>query len=802
MSWIGNLFQYFSWRKPAVTESAELQEVLGALEDMRKELLHAGADASNAFGVGTRRSSVSENAYLENSFGAITPEYLQTVLPKIKKLALGHHDFALAISNIMHLGNTKQEVFFDDAVSPRNARKMRTHLIERERAWFPNSSMTGFVNALFLQAMVYGAISAEAVPNLNLTGLAYLTTVDAENIVFFMRGGLPRPYQLVRLVPINNKNSSPYIALNTEQYRYLPVMQGFSTPYGIPPFLAAMFSAEVQQNMSINFMNIARRLGAFGFLNVLLEAPGREKDKDGNWLETKDEYEKRVQGYIDKQATKIKDGFNNGYVVGVKGKHEFELAGNGTNASNAATMFELVDTQLSAGLKTDPSLLGRSRVVTETFGRVLLQILSSQVQTIQDMIADFLSFARLMELKMAGFKVTKVVTKFAPPLPGDAIKDQQERQLRISNVKELLALGIISLEQAAQELGYDQPAGGEGVPTPSSTKKTVPPAPDGRTEPSAVGKRFSQIFEMPDVYLAYDRTKWGDSKTQGFADGYINDTEAAYKKQARRIAESVGKVLVENADATVDEWVAIAQQGYEEGATAFQKDMPKVAKKHVPPMYKYYREDTSIFPKEASSVNSFAFTPPTPVLNLPDLRAIEWIQGRDVFYLSKFITDPDTIKLVLEFIREFHLERGEAIGDNNLVLSEFINRFVDVLDGQVWKIRRVLDTSVNSIRSYANVAYMQQAAVAEFKVLEIMDRITCAHCRNMNGRIFSVSTAAERINTLTQSTDYENIGNIAPFATSIPIADLTGMTSGDLQAKGISTTPFHPSCRGTLVAMV
>jgi len=767
-------------------------------------LVNAGAFNSSAtFNIGMR-SSVDENAYLEGVFGAISPEFLQSIIPQLKRLVLHHQDFSMAMKNLMNLGNTRQTVTFDSNVSPRLALKMRNHLLKREASWYPNSSATTFVNALFLQAATFGAISAEVVPNLALTGVQYLTTVDAENIVFFMEGGIARPYQVLRSTTYRNTSGTPYLPLNTAQYCYRPIIKGFSTPYGIPLFLSALFAEGIQRDMSANFMNIARRLGAFGFLNVLLEAPAREKDAQGNYSEPVKDYQMRVQQYIDEQAIRIKGGFNNGFVVGVKGKHEFQIDGNGTNASNASDMFSLVDTMLAAGVGQDPALLGRNRTVTETFGRVVLQVLTTQVQTIQMIIAEFLDFARLKELQLAGFKVSKVTTTFASPLPGDELKDQQTRQLKITNGKELLALGIISPEQFAQELGYESPYNPEGAsPAPANGgKKTVPPAADGRTNPSAGGKSFAQLFSMPDAYPAYGATIWGDKTMQNFADGYLDETNKAYKKFAKKLGTTIGKAIEEQADAELEEWLSIAAAELEKATANFTQDFPKTAQKHIEPIYKHYRGDASLFPKTETAQNSFAFVPPTPVLNLADLRAIEWLKARDTFFISKFITDPDIIAEVLEFIRKFHLENGEAIGDNKKVLAEFINQFADLFDGHIWKIRRVLDTSVNSIRSYANVAYMKQAAVAEFKVLEIMDGITCAHCRNMNGRVFSVTTEATKIETITQSKDFENIDTLAPFATSIPIADLTAMTNEQIQAKGIGATPFHPSCRGTLVAVL
>ncbi len=777
-----------------------------------------GFDANNLtnnIGVGNR-SSVDENAYKEGSYSEVTPEFLLAILPELNKLSIFHQDFAKAVQNCIDLGNTKQEIFFDAAVSERNARKMRAHLEKVENGWYGFSSPTTFTNSLFRQIAVFGVISSECVPNVSLTGLEKVVTVNPEDICFFYRQGRYVPMQKVRAVPsgMQYRGLTPYVELNTNQYKYIPIIRSNASPYGLPPFLAAMFPADIQNDMSINFKNITKRLGAFGFLSVLLEAPLPEKNSEGNVIENKEAYKKRVEEYIVQQSQRIKDGVANGYAVGLKGKHEFNVDGT-VNASNAADMYALVDTLVAAGLKQDPALLGRNRTVTETFGRVLLQIMVAQTQTMQQIVAEFLSFARLMELRLAGFNVNKVTTVFAPPLPGDEIKNEQARQLRISNARELYNQGIISQTQYAQELGYDSPF----LPAPVGSSgnnavavDSVPVAGDGRTEPSATSSNTFATnllpefdYSLPKEYDSYEfgGTAWGDATMQKFADTYILAIQKKYKEAVGKTTKGVGAVLADlPKNATQAEWrEAVESEMAKIMKKEFEGRIPKICNPTVKSIYDYYRKDKTIFPKKQEAGNSFAKFPPTANLDLNDKRAIEWLQKHDITFLSKFIRDVDTVNRILAFINEFYLEQGEAIGDNTRVLAEFINRFGEVLNGEIWKIRRVLDTSVNKIRSYANVAYMHQANVADFKIVEVMDRITCPHCKNMNGRTFSVTTEKEKIEKVTKG-ELTDIAKLSPFVTTLPVADLEKLTDKELQAKGVGATPFHPSCRGTLVAVL
>lgn len=824
---IQSLFSNNASKKPRELDIQEYERVAEKVLSDFAEANFVTKSISSPIASGMR-SSIDENAIKENFLAEITPEFEIRRLKQINTLAVHHPDFSKALQNVMDLGNTEQIITFDASVSERNARKMREHLRLREKTWYRNQTSVTFVNTLLIQLAKFGAISQEIVPKVNLKGIDYIVDVNNEHIRFFYEKGFYVPVQIVNIVPAGKQTykGTPYNKLNPAQYKYIPLVKSNSSPYGIPPFIAALMSEDIQSDMMVNFKAIVRRLGAFGFLSVYLQRPEIEvlkRDDKGKTiaLESPEQYKQRLIDLLNSQRAKVMEGFSTGVVLGFKGDTEFKIDGNSTNASNASDMFGLVDTSLAAGLKQDPSLLGRNRTVTETFGRVILQLLETQVQTMQQLVAEFLSHARLMELQMAGFKVNEVITTFAPPLKGDAIKAEQERQLRIANAEKLYLQGIISQTQFAQELGYDSPFLPAPLATNSVATSTTPVAGDSRTDPSAtqnngaatnlVANRNKLVatfdYALPKEYLSYEdsRTDWGDATMQKYADDYIGAIEEKYNKAAKKVSRQVGEALEAlPAAATVEEWEQTAQGVLEsEMQKEFASKIKKTCDATVKEMYEHYRKDKSIFPKQTKTENSnnFAAFPPEAKLDLADKRAIEWLQKHDNFYLSKFITDADTTARILAFINEFYLEQGETIGDNTRVLAEFIARFGDVLNGEIWKIRRVLDTSVNKIRSYANVAYMHQANVSDFKVVEVMDRITCAHCQNMNGRTFSVAVEKTKIENVTKNEPSE-VGTISPFVTTIPIADLEKLNDQEIQAKGIGATPFHPSCRGTLVAVI
>lgn len=213
-------------------------------------------------------------------------------------------------------------------------------------------------------------------------------------------------------------------------------------------------------------------------------------------------------------------------------------------------------------------------------------------------------------------------------------------------------------------------------------------------------------------------------------------------------------------------------------------------------IYRRYRYDKGIFSNVDLPIAQVSFT-------LSDIRAIEYFRQSDMFYLGRFITDDDTIRRVTEFIRNEYLENGSPIGKSPEQISKFREAFEGVLEGEDWKIRRIIDTTVSRMRVTANLHYMKQAGVNEFEVLEVMDELTCPYCRAMNGKIFGVDEVYSKVENM----NFESGASVKrefPFITSVfNNADrLDGLTSQQLFNMNITVPPYHPHCRGTLSAVL
>jgi hypothetical protein len=71
----------------------------------------------------------------------------------------------------------------------------------------------------------------------------------------------------------------------------------------------------------------------------------------------------------------------------------------------------------------------------------------------------------------------------------------------------------------------------------------------------------------------------------------------------------------------------------------------------------------------------------------------------------------------------------------------------------------------------------------------------------MDGKVFEVKTAIEKIKTKVDS-DPANLNITSPFLTSYPLDQIKTKTNSELQAMGFTTSPYHPKCRGRVVASI
>lgn len=323
--------------------------------------------------------------------------------------------------------------------------------MEASKRWSRYSAgMPGLINRMICQIMVGGALSTEAVPNTDLTGLSTILFINPEDIRFERENnGVYQPYQLNRFKGTNDKPQ--YIKLNTATYIYVGMYNDTDEPYGVPPFLAALDSIKTQHDMRINFKEIMEIMGMVGFLEAKMEKPARKaNESDGA-------YRARLSKILRDLKVNLRDGMKDGIVTGYIDDHEFKLNSTSASLENLDVPWKMNQQSVANGLGVNSSLIGVQQNNTEGGAGIALSKLISQLQNIQMIIKFALEFYYSLELQLAGMPNKGVEVVFSTSTISDEIKVQQAQEYKIKNVIAKYNQGLISQEQAAWELGYTRP---------------------------------------------------------------------------------------------------------------------------------------------------------------------------------------------------------------------------------------------------------------------------------------------------------------------------------------------------------
>ena len=768
------------------------------------------------------RSSEPENgiSILEfvNELAMVEPDVARYIYDALENLAVYNADLSYAVDNIVQLGSTNFETYFDDSVPDEVAKEMKLLLKGKFKNWYTHSEgIVSLVNDLLVQLAITGALSAEKVIREDLGGVKQVVLVSPKNIKFLYNIEEDRyvPYQVVNKLYSNAILSSNLKELNEETYKYMALRRVNSKPYAVPPFLSALENMIIERDMLCNFRNVVKKLGVFGFLNVLITPPKKLPN------ETDDEFFKRSEKYLTQIQPQIDKGLGNGYVIGFDGVHNFNMQGTTQDASGAKMLFDMNSVLKMAGLKQDPLMFGRNFNTTETLGRVILAKMGTQVVNYQKIVASFLSDLFYTELWLAGYKLKYVEVEFEKPMIGDEVRDAQADTAKIDNAIKLYNQGIISQEQLAQEVGYEVPDEKEPRQTNTqdpATKVDPKKKKEDVTDPNTTAANIKQAIENYRVELGGHTPEFPymegcscethamslsddgniDDAVNRFIKAYLGDIKGRYSKSVKAITKIIAKELSKIGQGASLEMVqdSILYHLYRNWNATFTSGASKDINKWISTAYDTFRKDKGIFGTKAGEV-------PKGTYSTVDFRAIQYYKDNDKFYLGKFITDDDLKKKITAYIKDKYILNNMPIGNNEDAIADFKDEFGDILEGQDWKLRRIIDTTVSKMRNTAAVNYFGQAQVEEYEIVGVNDRLQCPYCASLQGKRFSVSRAIGSVDSLVQS-DPQFVRQESPFLTSLfkKPEDMAALTGEQLQDKGWHLVPAHPACRDTIVAVL
>lgn len=385
-----------------------------------------------------------ENQSSENyTVGEINPLIPYEFLDFLEELVLTNPDFSQTVKRTVQLGNTGHYVEFDGLKD--SMQEKATESIENMAAsiFQPSAGMDGLVNVLFRQILVKGAISCEFVPSNKFDRIDKVVMVPVKSIRFHFDGSNFLPFQMV-----NGRN----VPLNTNQYMYVPLLQQENSPYGIPPFLSAMNLAFLQKDSLNDVKNIIRKYGLLGFVFAKRKLPFNESNMAPE----------EFQAYLRRDLQNFADNFRKNFSSGAAVAYDDVDISHHTitnDAKGATDIFQLVEQQIASGLDIDPSLLGRTYSTTETYAGVVYHAFLANLSNIRRLVKRVLEKIYYQHLLFQGFNLKRVTVSFNPDRALDPKAEIEATKLEVETVLLKLNAGIIDLDTAARELGYEKATG-------------------------------------------------------------------------------------------------------------------------------------------------------------------------------------------------------------------------------------------------------------------------------------------------------------------------------------------------------
>ncbi len=726
--------------------------------------------------------------------------------------------------NSFVLANTAHSVYLPDSIKNEGRKK-----VQRELLAFQNKvKIFTLINTMFSQLPTYGSVCVERVPSIKTkAGLENVIAINPSTIFIGKEGGKSLYYQRVQKRTLISKPNlgknllaGEYIKLKDSQISYQAQITFGTNPYGVPMFMPVLTTSDFREKVICHIENIVKKLGIMGFLTATVAAPaqnvvGGEEDSV---------YKTRIIASVKEAYDKIKRGVSSGIVVGVKGVHDFAVQNTSSNASGLEAVFDLVQQRVILSLKQDPLLFGKGGNMTETLARISLALNTAQVENAQKVIAEVLREIYVDHLtRVFGYDFSELSVEFSPSAIADNLRIQQAEQVHVDTLIKLYNQGIIDNFVFARELGFDAPSEDEPRIETKVTLDTIKPrglgtAPKGanvRKNPSTKeGQTSMSFFEVralidkyKEVYNArhaeFDYTDYncgehcnhthqhfsqdeGDITLEAFYREYADVLKEKYKDFVEVFKEQLQYILSNTSNSVDKEYLAalIELLMYQTFAQQFN-GLDNVTKKYVAAVFSFYRADKEhINTDEDSKEGDFEET------------IKKFLAEVDVFYLKKFITDSDIAAKIKET-----LEKADLDFEDIATIDKFSDDSGVWMLEKMWKIDRIITTSVARTKNVAYLAYMHQVGITTYEISAVMDLSTCAYCRELDGKTFSVADAVQSIQNAALSGASSYASNFPFITTLFDIASLlTGLTGSQLQNQyGFHSLPAHAHCRCVII---
>lgn len=385
----------------------------------------------------------------------VNPEYPLEMIPLLRKFAIINPDLNQSIKRTITLNNSGLDWELDGV-----SESVKAAAIAEIESWLDQHP--GIVNKLMRQIILTGALSAESIPDLALTSIEEIRLIPVQSIRFQReqlepgKNGETRyafvPYQILR-----NGNRA---RLNEFQYSYEALETDEDNPYAIPPAISAIRSMLTQARGSDNVDRLIGKWGLLGFITMLFKKPAPFPGMDMANTE-----KQREQLLHDKKAAFEKNS-GSGFIAAFDDTKIEHHSIASEKSSGFQDIWRSVEEQISSGMDTDLFMLGRSYSVTEAYAKIAGKLFLLKGKNQVHPVKRFLEKHFALHLRMKGYNFKTLSANWKEGISldpaGDALAEKakaETEEIRIRNTFAKVAGGVIQLDDAAKELGYEKATG-------------------------------------------------------------------------------------------------------------------------------------------------------------------------------------------------------------------------------------------------------------------------------------------------------------------------------------------------------
>lgn len=426
---------------------------------MQPERFHYGHKAMRRVEVNLIKESTTSQdiGKLFSSYADLAYMLPWQILDYVELLAVYNPDYSQAVGNIKTLANSGHNLIVEDS-SKRRAKNVKSQLEEKARTiQESHGGIDGLIDKLLSQGAVYGAMCGEWIVNEDLTDVIDFVDINPKDIRFFKVDGKSMPHQKVKAKEAEEAKEKgrtivnmSFIQLNPMTFRYFAFDAAPSSPYGTPPFLAALANIAIQRDMVANMAQIVKKIGLLGIIDLSVKQLQKMPSEDQS------AFEARATQFLDALASVAQDMVRDGGLVhfdDVEAK-TYSIAGNAAGATN---IFKQNEELIFSGLKSMPSVQGRSYSTTETYAGVAYDIIIRNTQKYQRAAKRMVESGYWLMANLWGDPPDGIKINFNPNKTLHRLQDAQAEKSEIENAWTKWILGLIDQVGVAQELGYSQP---------------------------------------------------------------------------------------------------------------------------------------------------------------------------------------------------------------------------------------------------------------------------------------------------------------------------------------------------------